>query len=323
MKATTFACLLFLFGCISCKKEINAPKKASLKKGVYIIGDEPGSIQYTSDMKTFERITYQSPTFMAARVYFVNDLFYLFDNFNQIFGNQCLFTSEDAITWKGTKNNNPVQHPNSVIPLQGKWVRLMPGVQTSVSADGTTWQSYPTPAHMEKRTWEKYYTKGDTVFMYGGWNQDDYTNFRDTWMSTDGIVWQELLATFPPNTEWPEFSFSSFKGKSYAIASEQTGTGMHGLETRILVSDDGYHWSKVSTTAPAWASIQNHRYNNVLFNYKGKMYLGGGIASEAGPSYHDVWSFDGISWQRESDDISDSFPYGLVQVGDARIVVVE
>lgn len=322
MKTTLCVFALCMIVCTSCKKDIQAPEKY-LKKGVYIIGDQSGSIQYSSDMKTFERLTYQSPTFSAAKVYYLNKQFYLFDNFNGIFGNQCLFTSQDAISWQGKRSNDPIDHPNSVIPLHGKWVRLMPGTQTSVSNDGINWQSYPTPDAMEKRTWERYYTKGDTVFMYGGWNEDTYENFTDTWMTTDGISWKELSATFPPNIGWPEFAFSSFKGKSYAIASEQTGTGIQGVETRILISNDGYHWNKISSTAPVWASIGNLRYNNVLFNYKGKLYLGGGTASEAGPSYKDIWSFDGTFWQQENSDISVTFPYGFTSISEGKIVVVE
>lgn len=322
MKKVVIIALSFLCFFTACKKEIEKPKE-TLKKGVYIIGDQSGSIQYSNDMKTFERLTYQSPTFSAAKAYWVNNQFYLFDNFNGVFGNQCLFTSQDAISWQGKRSNDPIDHPNTVIPLRGKWIRLMPGTQTSVSSDGINWQSYPTPDGMGKRTWERYYTKGDTVFMYGGWNQDTYVNFTDTWMTTDGIVWKELSATFPPNINSPEFAFSSFKGRSYAIASEQTGTGVQGAETRILISDDGYHWNKISSTAPVWASIGNLRYNNLLFNYKGKLYLGGGTASEAGPSYKDIWSFDGTSWQQENNDMSATFPYGFTTISEGRIVVVE
>jgi hypothetical protein len=130
------------------------------------------------------------------------------------------------------------------------------------------------------------------------------TEYRDTWVSEDGIVWSKVEST-PKYLYRTDHASVVFKDKLWVIG----GKAHEQILNDTWVTADGLNWKLVPNTMP-W----HHRSMHGVVAFKGRLWVVGG--QDAAGMHNDVWrSEDGRNWQL----VSEAAPW-VARAGHALVV---
>ena len=153
------------------------------------------------------------------------------------------------------------------------------------SEDGLRWKKEIEHAAFTPRYAHQVVKQNNRLWLFGGFNDSGATN--EIWSSADGKTWvaETTNATF--SAGYPQVALFEDKFWMNGGVSGSENGSFTGISSDIWTSADGKDWTKSGAVPFAG------RWGHNVINYKGKLWLLGGLPNQDG----DVWSSeDGVEW---------------------------
>jgi len=152
--------------------------------------------------------------------------------------------------------------------------------------DGVNWNLIASSSAWSPRRSMSVTLFQNKLWMLGGWSPiTGYTN--DIWTSNDGVRWTKIIehAAFPAVEGQSLIVFQNKLWKIGGVNYDERQT-----KNEVWYSENGIDWIKVENIP--WKP----RWDHAVTEFKGRLFLAGGI-NLAGEVFNDVWvSEDGIHW---------------------------
>ena len=161
------------------------------------------------------------------------------------------------------------------------------------SSNGKDWELITNKAEFGKRRAAASVVFNDKIWIFGGWEKNDWRLKNDVWYSKDGLNWIEAVdsAAWTPRKGHAAVVFNN---KIYLMG----GVDNTGAVNDVWASENGTDWELVAENAP-WVA----RYDLTAAVFEDKIYLTGGVVPGM-RGEHDVWvTEDGAGWELLTDDV--------------------
>lgn len=162
--------------------------------------------------------------------------------------------------------------------------------------DGGQWatQTAPIPSPRSRASLA-YDSLHDKVVMFGGFVASDYVDYQQTWL-WNGARWSIAASDHspPPRTE-ASMAFDSARGVTVLFGGVDYTAGYYG-------SDDTWEWDGAAWTQKMPQQSPPERYGASIAydSTHQRVMLFGGYSESTVQALHDLWAYDGNTWQQIS-----------------------
>ena len=171
-----------------------------------------------------------------------------------------------------------------------------------VYAQKLNWVQETANAGWQARDSQGEFVYKDQLWVLGGWFNSKEAPPRDVWSSANGRQWNSVTSSAP----WIHSDLPMsivFRNKMWMMGGWYNGRlPGHSASNQVWSSKNGKDWVRVTDEA-SWSP----RLASALVNFKGKMYLLGGVENyyfgNRSSLKNDVWySSDGKKWHLATDN---------------------